>query len=703
MSNNLQGFDPSLSMNDFPPPETARILALMAACKWLELQPAPTKCFAQAAAEVTEYVATLVLPDGSPCVSSRPVSPGSMQRYYYDWKNGKDNKAGRQVAPPGSWLCFADARLVAVNRKGVRTADRRFRAHLALLLARHPQCATSAIHELWRAWDEGRPIPGYEGLNYRRGMTRPDGWSLENLLKKMPRARKLAIVRKGIRAAAADLPQLRLSRIGAWPGAEYGIDDVWLDVEVTGYDEAGKLQIGRPLQLGVLDFFTGKRLSWGTKLRTKREDGTSVGLNSDELLWIICDLLGNIGYSPKGTVLVMEHGTAHLSDELKDKLFQITDGLVRVEEGSIQGTVQPGSVYGGRGAGNPRRKAMLEEWHSILHNRMDGIATFTGHDRNEPEKLWGIREYQKKLLKRSATLPAEQRELLIETAPSLADLSNMLINIVGEINHRTDHHLSDWAECGFTTLEASLDGKSWSRLDLMDPDMREVIKATAAVNPKILRQRNLSPQEAWDLSTSLPENRLIRLSPAQIMQLLLAQKPKKLPQIKGGYITIEDHRTYHAKLLYESVVYTEEGLERELAIGPAYNYIFNPFNQDLYILDNRWLPIGVCHCTKKVSFVDQAAKLRALGRVKHRLAEREAEARAIVAEDRAEQETIRQHNAAVLAGEPMDALARLDARQLRKASRPVPMPVPASIPPPEEFEGSGLADGYGDPTFSSIP
>lgn len=703
MTNDVQTFDPSLSMNDLPVPEAARIRALVGACKWLDLQPAPTRVFHLAAASVTEHVANLVLPDGSRCVSSRPVSPGSMERYYYAWKNGKRDKAGRQVAPPGSWLCFMDARLVAANRKGVRTADRRFRAHLALLLARHPQCATSAIQELWRAWDEGRPIPGYEGMNYRRGMPRPDGWSLENLLRKMPRARKLAIVRKGIRAAAADLPQLRQTRKGGWPCCEVMFDDVWLDIEATGYDAAGHLLIGRPLQLGCLDAFTGRRLCWGTKIRTDRQDGTSVGLNADEMLFVLCDYLANVGYSPRGTVLVMEHGTAHISDALKDKLAQITGGLVRVEEGSIQGTIQPGSVYGGRGAGNPRRKAMLEEWHSLQRNRMDGIITYTGHDRKEPEKLWGIREYEKKLLKRSATLPAEQRELLIETAPSLADVTTMLANIVGELNNRTDHDLTDWAACGFTTLEFTLDRKTWVRLDQMQPAAQVAARAAVSADPSLLRQRNLSPQEAWDLSTSLPENRLIRLTPAQIMELLIEQKARPLPPIRGGYIRLHNKQIHHEELIYEAVVKTAQGFEKELPAGPSYFCVFNPVSLDLYVLDNRGQVLGAAILSQRVPMVDQAAKLRALGRVKHRLAEREEQARIIVAQDRAEQETIRQHNAAVLAGEPMDALARLDARQLRKASRPVPMPVPASIPPPEEFEGSGLADGYGDPTFSSLP
>ena len=698
-----QIFDPSLSLNDLPIPEAARIRALTGACKWLDLQPAPTKCFHIAAQSVTESVAGLSLPDGSPCVSSRPVSPGSMQRYYYSWKNGKRDKAGRQLCPPGNWLCFLDARLTAANRKQARTADRRFRAYLALLLSRHPQCATTAIQELWHQWDAALPIPGYEGLNYKRNMPRPAGWSLENLLRKLPRARKLAIVRKGIRAAAADLPQLRQTRKGGWPCCEVLFDDVWLDIEATGYDSAGHIQMGRPLQLGCLDAYTGKRLCWGTKIRTDRPDGSSVGLNADEMLFVLCDYLANVGYSPRGTVLVMEHGTAHISQALKDKLAQITGGLVRVEEGSIQGTVQPSSVYGGRGAGNPRRKAMLEEWHSLQRNRMDGIVTYTGHDRQEPEKLWGIRAYQKNLIKRAEALPAERRELLIETAPSLADVTDMLNNIVGELNNRTDHDLTDWAACGFTTLEFTLDRKNWTRIDRMPEAAQVAARAAVSADPSLLRQRNLSPQEAWEISTAIPENKLIRLTPAQIMELLIEQKARPLPPIKGGYIRLHNKQLHHEELIYEAVVKTAQGFERELPAGPDYFCVFNPISLDLYVLDCRGTVLGAAILSQRVPMVDQAAKMRALGRLKHRLAQREEEARIIVAQDRARQEITRQHNAAVLAGEPIDALGRLDNRQLRKAERKhVPMPViaPAQC---QEFPGSGLADTYGEPTFSPLP
>lgn len=690
-------FDPSLTLNDLPVPEAARIHALMNACQWLDGQNTPTKCFAQAAEAVTLEVAGLRRADGGESPSSRPVSPKSMERYYYAWKSGKRDKQGRKVTEPGCWQCFLDARTVAANRKKTLTAQRPFRAHLSLLFSRHKACATSAILELWKEWDEGKPIPGYEGMNYRRRLERPAGWSMENLLRCMPKARSLKIVRTGIRAAYNELPQLFTTRCGGWPCCEVYFDDVWLDLEATGYDAAGKIQIGRPLQLGCLDAYTNKRLCWGTKLRTDKQDGHSVGLNADEMLYLLCDFLANVGYSRRGTVLVMEHGTAHISEGLKNKLYQMTDGLVRIEEGSIQGKEQPGSIYGGRGAGNPRRKAMLEEWHSLQRNRLDGIITYTGHDRKEPEALHGIREQAKKLLKQAATLPAGMRELLLDFTPSLTDVTNMLARVVGEINNRTDHHLTDWAACGFIVLEYSADGRTnWTPFSKMLPAAAEAAKAAVAREPRLLRQRQMSPQEAWEASLANPENELIRFTPAQIVELLMEHKPQPLPPIKGGHFRINNKRVWHEELIYESCVITNQGFERELPIGPNYYYIFNPMSQDCYVLDERGTALGAAILTQRVPIVDAAAKARQMGRVQHRLAERLAAARAVVAQDTAEQTLIAAHNAAVLKGEPLDALGRLDAARLQKPCRRTAAP-PQPLCADDDFEA--LPSRYDDPTF----
>lgn len=692
-------FDPSLSMNDLPVPEAARIRALMAACKWLDAQYSPTKHFAEAAKSVTAAVAGLVLPDGAACVASRPVSARSMERYYYSWKNGKQDKAGRTITAPRVWQCFLDSRLCAVNRKQAATANRRFRAHLAALYARHKAAAISAVHELYAQWDNGETIPGYEGMNYRRNLPRPKGWSVDNLVRKMPKARALKIVREGIRAAYNELPQFRATRKGGWPCCEVMFDDVWLDLEATGYDAAGKLQIGRPLQLGALDAFTGRRLCWGTKLRTDRVDGTSVGLNADEMLFVLCDYLANVGYSRRGTVLVMEHGTAHITAELKQKLRDMTGGLVTVEEGSIQGKVQPGSIYGGRGAGNPRRKAMLEEWHGLQRNRLDGILTYTGHDRKEPEALHGIREAVKKQLKNAALLPAEQRELLVEIAPSLADVTNMLAHVVGALNNRTDHALTDWAACGFTALEFSADGcTNWTRIDTMKPAAREAVLAVVKADPSLLRQRNMSPQEAWEVSLADPANELIRFTPAQIVELLVAHKAEKLPAIKGGYFRINNRRVYHEELIYEACVKTAQGFERELPPGLPYYYIFNPLSADVYVLDEKGVVLGSAILSQRVPLVDEAAKLRQLGRVKHRLSERLEQARVIVAGDRARQEITAAHNAAVLRGEGLDALDRLDTAHLRRVSgKPAARKPLPDLLPDDEFDGLGLASSSESP------
>lgn len=701
---------PSLRLDDLPLADAARVRVLLGAVKWLEAKISPTKHMAEAAEAATARVAGLCNADGSPSPAARPISKKTMERYYYAWKGGKKNKKGRKVAEPGTWQCLLDDRVTAANRKEVRTAQPCFRAFLARLYAKHRAAAMSAIRELYDLWENCQSIPGYEGLNYARGMSHPEGWSTENLLRCMPRARSMKLLREGVRAAnAEDMPHMLTTRAGGWPCCEVYFDDVWLDFYALGYNEAGTYQAARPLQLGCLDGYTGRRLCWGTKLRTTQPDGKhSVGLKAEEMIFLLCDYLANVGYSPRGTVLVMEHGTAHLPERIKEKLFIMTDGLIRVEEGAIQGAEQPGSVFGGSTGGNPRRKARLEEWHSIQRNYMDAIPSYSGHDRKEPETLQPLLKYQEKLIKESEklALTEDQREYLLPVLPSLADVTNLLARVVTAINCRTEHAMEGWEACGFTVQEFAADGRTgWCPLAKLDTHTREFALACAARGTRQFRARRMSPQEAWELSTTQPGNELIRFTPQQVVELMSAFKPEPLPKVRGGFFHLKAKSLYHEELIYQARVITCDGMQRELPLyekGKSFFYFFNPSDQACYVQDERGVVWGRAILYNRAPMVDEVAKAKAMGQAERRRAERLAQARAIVAPELAEQEITRLHNAAVLDGAPVDELGRLDAAHMRRiGSRKAAPPAPALVDslPAEEFAGFGLPDGYDEPTF----
>lgn len=690
--------------DELPAPERSRIRALLQAIKWLDSRHAPTKCFAEAAAAVTAAVAGLRYPNGAAHFAARAVSARSMERYYYAFKRGKYSKAGRLVAPAGTWEAVSDGRTSEANRKQAATANRRFRALLAALAAKHKACSTAAVEELYRMWDNGETIPGYEGQNYRRNMPRPKGWSMDNLLRKMPRKQQLTILREGVRAGYNRLAQVRTTRVGGWPCCVVMFDDVWLDFLAYGMDERGTYQLNRPLQLGALDAFTGRRLVWGTKLRSYNpEKGKSTGLLGNEMLFILCAYLADVGYSRRGTVLVMEHGTAHVSQEIKDKLHAMTGGLVTVEEGGISGTVQPGSVFGGRGVGNPRRKGMLEEWHGLQRNRLSDIATYTGHDRTEPETLHGIRKYAEGVLAKGQRLTVEEESVLSDYVPRMDEVTNRLAQVVTELNNRTRHELSDWEACGFTTPEYSVDGgATWLTIDKFAAELRPAVLAAAASNPAMLRRRNMSPQEAWDASLADPQNELIRFTPAQIAELLLHSKPFPLPAIRGGDFCIKDKKLAGEILYFEACVRTSAGIERELPDdGRKYFGIYNPWNNALLVQDEKGVVLGEAFFHKRVPFADTQAQHEAVGRALHRRAKHLAAQEITVAEERQKQELLHGTLAALREGRRIAPADRADAAHLRRISgKPAARKPLPDLLPDEEFDGLGLAESSRPSTFN---
>lgn len=669
-----------LMLDDLTPDDATRVRLIERTCKWLLDQTYPTKHFEQAAVDLTARLRGLKGPAG------RAVSAKTLTRLYYRYK-----------AAGCRWQSLLDGRSSTANRRKARTANKAFRAHLALLATRHKRCLASAVRELYEEWENCKPIPGYEGLNYEPGIPLPSGWSMDNLLRLMPDRKALSIVTQGVRAAANDLRQAYGTRAGGWPCSYVMFDDVWLNILATGYGEDGKMQLGRPLQLGCLDYYTGRRLCWGTKIRTKREDGTSVQLNADEMLFLLCDFLHNVGYSPRGTVLVVEHGTAAISEAVKDQLALLTNGLVRVERSGMQGVRQAGA-FPGRAVGNPRFKASIEVWHSLLHNYMDGYATQTGTNRTEPEPLWGLREECNDLLKKGGQLAPERDLALMPYAPSLRELADDLTRLVGQINNRSDHELEGWEACGFTRLEFSLNGRDgWAPLDSLDPQAAAMAKAMALGNPALLRTRRLSPQEAWELSLRDPVNKLIRLSAAECVTLMGAHRKFKLT-MRGGAFKIKDSSRHHEQLLYDACVTDARGNERILPAGGTYFGVLNPFNCNLFILDDRDRVLGEAPLIHRFSHTDEAARLREFGRVQHLRAQQLASAELLAAPDTAAMQTRRDYNKRIIDGEPFDPLGLSDAETLQAPSKRSARQRQTKYVPLPEPEGMGLPDSY-DSTF----
>ncbi len=672
----------TLRLDDLPLPLATRCRLIVAACEKIDAAEKTSHAFAPVAVELSANLAGLQGPAG------RVVTAKTMERLFYRWRNG-----GRK------WQAIIDGRTATANAKAALTAQPRFRAHLAMLAGKHKRCMRSAIEELFTEWRTCVAIPGYEGMNYQPGMPLPHGWSVDNLLRKMPSKQALTVMRQGVGAAADLLPMVYSTREGCWPCSHVMFDDVWLDVLAMGYDERGRMQLGRPLQLGCLDMYTGRRLSWGTKLRTKAEDGHSLQLNSDEMLYLICDFLATVGYSRRGTTFIVEHGTAAISKEVEAMLAMLSHGCIKVERSGINGARQVGA-FEGRGKGNPRFKAELEVWHSLLHNRMDGVLTQVGKNRIEPEQLHGIRKATEQLIKAGETLPPDRALLLAPYAPTLAELTSSLVQTVGAINARTDHALEGWEKCGFMVPEFSMTGQApWTALHAMPAETQPMVQAMVSVRPELYRLRRMSPHEAWVSSLRQPGNELVRFTPAECVALMGAHRKFKLTA-RGGAFKLDSRARHHEQLLFETAVIDGYGNRRELPAGGEYWGVFNPFSQGLFVLDAKSVVLGAAELMHRVPHHDEAAKLRQFGQVMHRRTEALAAIDNMVAPLTAEAQARRAYNADVLAGKPADPLAIADARALANAPRVQRKALAAPLFTPPLLDDSGLADSYDNGTFN---
>jgi len=678
-----QGGEVEAIPDELPLPQMTRVRLLEAALRWVEEQTWPIKSLPEAAQNLTARLARLEGP------ASRPVSAKTLERLLYAWR-----RAGR------CWQALVDGRTLRAARCGVRTASPAFRAHLALLAGRHPRSLVTAIKELYREWMEGRAIPGYEGLNHQPNMPLPQGWSVDNLMRCMPDRQALRVLHEGVRAGYADLAQVFSTRAGGWPGCMVSFDDVWLDCLVHGYDAQGHLQLARPLQLGCLDRYTGKRLSWFTKLRLRGEDGKSLQLTGDEMLYLLCNYLHTVGYSRRGTVLVCEHGTAAINEDVEQMLAILSGGLIRVERSGMTGARQAGA-FGGRRVGNPRFKAELESWHSLLHNRMDGVLTQTGKNRTEPERLWELREHEEQVLAAQQKLPPERALALMPFSMSLAQLGELLVQVVGGINARTDHRLEGWEECGFVEPEFSFNGLSDWRL-LSDMSAEEVQEARALIErrPSRMRLRRLSPDEAWQRSLALPGNELVRFTPAECVALMGTHRKFHLTR-RGGCFVVDSRSRSQRKLLFKSEVVDAGGNRRELPPGGKFYGVLNPFSEELFVLDERERVLGAAPVYHRAAHVDEAARLRVFGDVVRRREEELARIENMVMPDAAAHAAQLEYNKRVLKGMEVDPLGVYDEGLLARVAAPGRQEVEAAaFVPPTLPEGLGLAEGYDQSAFN---
>jgi hypothetical protein len=519
---------------------------------------------------------------------------GTAKRHYY----------ACQAA--GSWHPLVPKNKLPRPALDCRTNHREFRAHLIKIVEEQQRNNRTAFRKLRAQWRNREIIPGYTDLpGYP---SQPVGWSDRNLDKivgEETNKARLNSIRLGVSSKTNDLlPQVFTTRVGLYPGAVYQIDDMWHDNFVT----VGKSRTpARVIELGALDLFSACRFKWGAKPRLRNEEtGSFNNLNEADTRFFIAGLFADTGYSPRGTMLMLEHGTAALREDVERILYDASGGLIRCDRQPIEGKQQALTQYwGGTEGGNFRAKASLESIHNRIHNDLANLSLQTGKDAgSRPVTTDRQLQYITGILKSIAKVAPERLDLL--KLPAL-DFHTQFIPLLQDyythgLNNRTDHALQGWAELGhlvteYTTLPGSEQFLSAAQFLALPDDSQAIISGAAKSDPQTwTRKRNLSPAEVWKPALGS----MLKL-PDYILGDILSQDLAREEKVKGSFFKFRDQGTTDIEHIYEARIYTPEGAVRELPHGEKFQVFANPFSPRwLHVHNARGQYLGKCELYKRV-------------------------------------------------------------------------------------------------------
>jgi len=512
----------------------------------------------------------------------------------------------------------------------------------------------AAIRQLLADWRKG-VVTSSAPLDTVTGY--PVGWSERNLLRAAPTKFEIKAARIGRVAASAHRELVYTTRANLWVGSHYLFDDMWHDHECNCL---ARLLRGRPLEFHALDLYSANKFAWGMRLRVDKGDGTMEGLKGADMRFLLAFVLRNFGYSPRGTILVAEHGTAAISDQIEKLLAEATGGLVTVERSGMTGAAAAAHQYAGRSKGNFRFKAALESLGNLIHNEMGFLPGQTGKDRNDaPEGQYGLQKYNDALLAAVSQLAPERAAMLRWPILTIQQFQMIAGEIYARINARTEHRLEGW-------------------------DMNYV--------PDTRRggMRRMAPVEVFNRG----RRELIPLEP-EVIAMILGVDAAEPRTVRNGKIEIEGSEVTGDTLRYRATALRE---------GEKYQAVLNPYLPDeLHVFDGKGRFVAVCPRIWSEDRADVEAVERAMGTSKKVEADLLAPLRARHLKQAREKLAMHEHNAAVLSGGPVTPEEKQRAAALKKFVRkqgaealddiveePAPAPEPATLPTPDQ--GDDLID-----------
>lgn len=558
-------------------------------------------------------------------------------RFYAARKHGLMGLVDKRLAGPRFWKLRT--RRIAPNVSQSRGLQQLWKA-LCEKNQRKCRPQFKALVDLWKKRDakiaaipEYADFPGWPKL--------PPGWTYGNLMRYAPDDFSLTASRIGPFAAAAHRRTVYTTRVGLYVGSHLMLDDKWHDFFVNSFAEK---QAGRPLELYTFDLFSARKCRWGVRVRTKDADGKYAGVPEHMTRYVLASHLFNDGYSPRGTTMVAEHGTAAIAERIARALFDHTGGLITLSESGMTGDIAHLGQYPGLVRGNPKHKAALESNNNREHNAFAGLPGQTGNSvANRPEQLAGLLKYNAELLAAYDQLPAEKAALLDFPILELNQFMGLAAHIYANLERDRVHELEGWIEAGNVVQSYEFGGQDILETQLT-PEQRTAIVPLIEAGLLQSNPIRMSRREVWDRGAS----DLVQL-PGWGVCDILGDDLARESTVAGGMFQIQDQEVGPADYRYESLVRDAEGRMKELRDGEKYQVFINPFALGtLFVRDAKGRYVGECRQIHAPCRADMAGVRRAMGETVHRETELLAPLNARHADEAREKLARHRNNAEVM-------------------------------------------------------
>lgn len=525
---------------------------------------------------------------------------------YYAWKkHGVRGLVDKRLAGPLFWKVKGHRAASAVSQ------SRGIQQLWCALCEANQRKSKGEFNTLVKMWKERDPriaaIPEYE--DFPGWPALPQGWTYPNLMRYGPDDFDLTSARVGRAAAALERRRVYTTRVGLWVGSHYLFDDKWNDLFVNSFADG---QAGRPLEIYSLDLFSAKKLCNATRVRTKDQEGNYTGVAGIMARYVLAATLYLKGYSKRGTVLVMEHGTATEDDAKLDLITEITGGLVTWQKSGMSGDTAHLGQYPLIERGNPRHKAALESNNNLEHNRRGALPGQTGRSiATRPEQLDGkngLLKYNSRLLAAREQLPPEKAALLDFPLLELNQYLDVASHIDAAIADDRDHELEGWLEAGNVVQAIQLGGQEILETKLT-PEQRAALPALLDAGLVQARPVRMSRREVWERGAG----DLIKL-PGWGVVAILGDDLARDVTVVDDMISMKDNEWWPGILRFETDLRDAEGRHVKLREGQKFQAFINPFASNmLFVRDLQGRYLGECRRIIAPCRSDMEAVRRAMG------------------------------------------------------------------------------------------